>query len=118
MSHFGSKRKGHIAETQAEKLLQQNGLTTRTKNFSSRYGEIDLIMDDQDTLVFVEVRTRKNANYGSAAETVNITKQGKIIKTAQFYLINNKLQNKNCRFDVVSITAGNVEWIKQAFESY
>lgn len=114
---FSTKNKGSQAENRAESYLHQYGLSTLCRNFSWRQGEIDLIMNDNDTIVFTEVRLRNNPNFGSAAESVDIRKQQKIIKTAQYYLSSKKLENKSCRFDVISITGDHIEWIKQAFES-
>jgi len=78
-------------------------------------GELDLIMDDNNTLVIVEVRFRKNNNYGSAAESVTKTKQNRIILTTQTFISE---RNVKCpiRFDVIAISGnGNIDWIKNAF---
>jgi putative endonuclease len=77
-------------------------------------GEIDLIMTDENCLIFVEVRLRTNPNYGSGAESVTLTKQRKIIRTAQFYLLNHAIGNRDCRFDVISID-DKIDWIQGAF---
>ncbi len=113
----------HIGK-QAEKLacryLQRNGLKLLTKNYHSRFGEIDLIMQDNDTLVFIEVRCRQmNAQVG-AAESINFSKIQKIHKTAEHYLIQSK-QIPACRFDVIAMTHNKInsdytiDWIKNAF---
>ncbi|WP_223669448.1 YraN family protein [Kangiella shandongensis] len=116
-----SRRKGDKVERYVEKYLTQQKLRLVERNFSSRYGEIDLIMEDGDTLVFIEVRFRANTNHGSGAETVDYRKQQKIIKTAQFFLQQQKkYQQLNCRFDVVSVTLGHkslsADWLKNAFQ--
>jgi putative endonuclease len=82
-------------------------------------GEIDLIMQDLNTLVFVEVRYRKSTVYGSPLETITQSKQNKIRLTAESYLSKHKLNNIDCRFDIVGLS-GNIaspaiEWIKNAF---
>jgi putative endonuclease len=77
-------------------------------------GEIDLIMTDENCLIFVEVRLRTNPNYGSGAESVTLTKQRKIIRTTQFYLLNHAIGNRDCRFDVISID-DKIDWIQGAF---
>ena len=69
--------KGLAYENIALKYLEKNNLTLVEKNFHSRFGEIDLIMKDEDTLTFVEVRYRKNVSHGSASESVNLSKQKK-----------------------------------------
>ena len=95
---------GKRAENYALNYLKQQGLKLLEKNFYCRHGEIDLILKDQDTLVFVEVRYRKNNHYGHAFETINKRKQHKIITTARYYLHKHKLTESICsRFDIISI---------------
>jgi len=114
---------GQQTEEIALQYLQENGLTLVEKNFSHKIGEIDIIMRDQtahDTLVFVEVRYRKNSNYGSPEETVTKKKQQKIKSTAQIFIAkNSQFKNIQPRFDVVAMTPGNsniiMNWIKNAF---
>lgn len=110
--------KGNRAEKLACTYLEDNGLTLIDKNFHSRFGEIDLIMQHLDTTVFIEVRYRKNMHYGGAKASINYTKQQKIRKTALYYM--QKLGHEvNARFDVIAITGENkkqnIEWIKNAF---
>jgi len=99
--------------------LQKQGLKLVASNFRCRSGEIDLIMWDQETLVFVEVRYRKTTYYGDALATVSRSKQRKVIQTANYYLQEQNLYNKVlCRFDVVSITGdtfSELNWVKDAF---
>lgn len=114
-----SGHQGQAAEEIARQLLTRNGLKLVTKNYHCRYGEIDLIMNDNNNLVFVEVRFRKNAAFGGALESIDRKKQNKLRLTAEHYLQHQR-SNKNARFDVVilsSLTDTNqVEWIKSAFE--
>lgn len=112
---------GFVAEQKAEHYLLQQGLTLITRNFSCRYGEIDLIMQDHDSLVFTEVRLRENQEYGSGLESITRNKQNKIIRTAKYYLQQENLTNKAfCRFDVISLATtqnnDDVLWIKDAFQ--
>jgi putative endonuclease len=109
---------GALAEQCAETYLRHQGLKFISRNYRCKLGEIDLIMRDQNCVVFVEVRSRNNANYGTSAETINIFKQKKLIKAATFYLISHKLWEKtSSRFDVVSIDNKNeIDWIKNAFQ--
>ncbi|MDN3653542.1 YraN family protein [Thalassotalea ponticola] len=116
------KRKiGQHYEQLAKRYLQQHGLQWLASNVSSRFGEIDLVMQDNDCIVFVEVKFRNNNDYGLAAEMVNSSKQQKIIKTAQIFLQKQRLNeyNTHCRFDVVSITGKEstptICWHKNAF---
>ena len=91
-------------------------------NYRCKLGEIDLIMHDQDTIVFVEVRSRKQNRYGTALESVNRGKQQRLIRAAKYYLQKNKLtEQKPCRFDVVSVDNTHtldelaIQWIPNAF---
>src|ERR1700738_197807 len=93
---------GRRAEEEACVFLQKQGLRLIARNYLCRLGEIDLIMQDHSSLVFIEVRCRKPSIFGTAAETVTSLKQGKIIKTAMYYLREQRLsQEQTCRFDVV-----------------
>jgi len=111
---------GHHAEQLACDYLQQHKLKLITKNYHCRRGEIDLIMHDKDTLVFIEVRYRKSSRFGSALESVNQQKQQKIIITATHYISQQTPSFSNYRFDVVAITPTTnypeIIWIKDAFQ--
>ena len=112
-----SSRTGRDAETDAIDFLQQQGLKLVDRNYHSRRGEIDIIMRDVDTLIFIEVKYRRSDRYGGAAEMVTPQKQKKIIATALHYLQHKRL-DPACRFDVIAITPERgVEWIKAAFEA-
>lgn len=110
------QRAGDRAEAAALKQLEQAGLTLVARNYHCRFGEIDLILREQDTLVFVEVRFRKSSRYGTPLETVTARKQDKIRRAAQLFIMENKVSAKHpLRFDVVGITGNSTEWIKGAF---
>lgn len=97
--------KGTEAESLALQYLQEQGLTLVERNFRVKQGELDLIMMDSGTLVFVEVRYRRHGKYGTAAETVNYHKQQKLLHAANLYLQQKGLTDRySCRFDVVAIT--------------
>lgn len=89
--------------------------------FHCRFGEIDLVMKEQATIVFIEVKYRKNDLFGGAVSAITPTKQQKIIKTAAFYLQQCGLKEYNtaCRFDVIAVTGGanypEITWLKNAF---
>ena len=114
--------KGKAAEKIARDHLISHGLSFIDKNFHSRHGEVDLIMQHHETLVFVEVRYRKNLDYGGALESITPSKQQKIHKTALFYM-QKKGREFNTRFDVVALTGEDInnlntisiEWIQNAF---
>ncbi len=107
---------GNLAEHTAATFLQQQGLILLEKNFHSKYGEIDLVMREGDTLVFVEVRLRTSEQFGGAASSITLIKQQKLSRTAEQYL---QLHGDcNCRFDAIlmqSTDINAVEWIKNAF---
>jgi putative endonuclease len=89
-------------------------------NFRCRYGEIDLIMQQAEQLVFAEVRMRNNRDFGGAAASVTRAKQQKIIATAHAFLHHHpEFAHCNCRFDVLAVQAGSqgwdVEWLPAAF---
>ena len=108
---------GALAEKQALSYLQAQGLYLICQNYYCRFGEIDLIMLDQGTLVFIEVRYRKNSDFGGAFASINNRKQRKIITTAKHYL--STLDNEPfCRFDAVAIDSKSTTpaWIKDAFQ--
>lgn len=111
--------KGRDGEKLAEAYLRSQGCKTIAVNVTSKFGEIDIICRDQSELVFVEVRYRSQRNYGTAAETVSMRKQQKVIKTAQYFLQQHpKFNSLYMRFDVIGIDASNnIEWIKGAFQA-
>jgi putative endonuclease len=119
---LNSRQSGAKWEKTAESYLRKNGLKLLQRNFSSRFGEIDLIMEENDTVVFVEVKYRKNSQHGSGAEAVTYHKQNRISRTAGWYLVmNSQRAEQNCRFDVISIDAQKpdqgIDWIRNAFYS-
>ena len=110
---------GLAAEQRAKSYLQQQGLSWVASNYQTRFGEIDLIMDDRDCLIFVEVRYRRQARFGSGAESVDPRKQARLIACARHYLQHHpRAVQRPCRFDVVAIDGGSkpaIEWIADAF---
>jgi putative endonuclease len=111
---------GKAAEKAALKWLISQKLTLITCNYSCRFGEIDLIMLEKDTLVFIEVRLRSNTRFGGAALSVTQAKQRKIITTANHFLMCNcKYSLNHCRFDVLAFESNTAKispmWYKDAF---
>ncbi|WP_198201458.1 YraN family protein [Gilliamella sp. W8145] len=98
-------------------FLVNQGLVLLDKNSLYQIGEIDLVMRDKSCLVFVEVRYRKNANFGEAETTISLTKQNKIKQAAQLWMLNNNLniEDTEFRFDVFAITGKSQKWIINAF---
>ena len=109
--------KGQQAESAACDYLQQQGLQLVARNFRCRTGEIDLIMQEQQCLVFIEVRYRHKKNYGSGAESITVSKRKKLLRTAEYYLLQQQLVDKiTCRFDIIDISNhSQIEWIRDAF---
>jgi putative endonuclease len=109
---------GSAAEDQALRLLLARGLVLMERNFRCRLGEIDLIMRDGQTLVFVEVRYRSDGHHGTAAETVSVPKRRRFAAAARRYLQQHPAAARApCRFDVVAITGEQIRWLKAAFEA-
>jgi putative endonuclease len=127
--HFGrfinSQVFGNAQESKAALYLSSQGLKLLCRNYRSRHGEIDLIMSDSNTLVFVEVRYRRSEHFGGALNSVTGIKQKKIRLTAAHYLKAHPQLQCSCRFDVIGLThatttAANAaelrfDWIKNAF---
>ena len=102
---------GRDAEARAQRFLEQQGLILIEKNFRCRGGEIDLIMREQQILVFVEVRFRKDQRFGGAAASVGPVKQQRMWRSASIYLMR-FLRPPACRFDLVAIEGDDLHWIK------
>ncbi|NRB39820.1 MAG: YraN family protein [Pseudomonadales bacterium] len=119
--HPDSNAIGQHYEALALQFLQDKGLKLLESNFHCRLGEIDLIMQDDQTLCFIEVRFRRQKKFGSAMESITRPKQQRILKTAAFYLSSHvKHQQDFCRFDVIAIELDSSQqaqyhWLKAAF---
>jgi putative endonuclease len=115
-----SSTRGREAETRAWQYLESRGLRLLQRNYRSRRGEIERVLQDQDSLVFVEVRCRRESRFGSGAESVDRRKQSKLIACAQHYLqAYPGIARQPCRFDVVSVGGSeeSIEWIRNAFSA-
>lgn len=114
---------GQEAEQTACHYLLTQGLSLLEKNYRCPRGEIDLIMRDSNTVVFVEVRYRRDTRFGTGAETVDRRKQNKLLATAAHYLQQNPKAARNaCCFDVISLTANDrgeqqMDWFPDAFQA-
>ena len=111
-----------LSGAQAEDLacahLERAGLRLLARNYRCPQGEIDLVMDDRDTLVFVEVRYRRSDSFGTPAETVDRRKQARLRAAAGHYLLTHRA-DRTCRFDVVAVSGreARIEWLRDAFSS-
>ncbi|MCA1924869.1 MAG: YraN family protein [Thiobacillus sp.] len=107
---------GQTAEARAESWLCKQGLIPVARNWRCRFGEIDLIMRDGETLVFVEVRLRNRRDFGDGAASVTPAKQKKLAAAARVYLATLKTLPA-CRFDVVAMRdAAQPDWLRNAFD--
>ena len=115
-------QRGKDAEENALNFLQKNGLKPLEKNYRTSRGEIDLIMLDEETIVFIEVRARSSDTYMKPLESIDKRKLEKIIHASNHYLQKKGVDSDSlCRFDVVVLTGiknqSKIEWIKNAFEA-
>jgi putative endonuclease len=111
------QRAGDAAEAAAERHLAAAGLTLVARNARYPEGELDLVLREGATLVFVEVRLRAGSRYGGAAASVDRYKQKRLARAAQHWLIAHCGERwPACRFDVVAVAGdGTIEWIRDAF---
>jgi putative endonuclease len=111
---------GEQGETIAARHLKKKGYKILERNYRTKLGEIDIIASDKDTIVFVEVKSRRSWQFGNPKEAVTFEKQRKISKVALYYLKSNNRSNSRARFDVVAVTVTRdkpqIEIIKNAFE--
>lgn len=113
-------RKGRDAEDRVLSFLEQHGLRCLARNFRSRYGEIDLVMEERGTVVFVEVRYRRAGRFGGALESIDARKRARLTATAQWYLCSKRVSGP-ARFDVVGVEPAadatwNFVWVKDAIQ--
>ena len=114
---------GKDAELQALSYLQTQGLRLLAQNWLCKRGELDLVMLDGDTVVFVEVRYRKHAQWGGALASIDGRKRQKLILAAQFFLQKeHRWADSPCRFGVVAIEStpsgqADLSWLQDAFDS-
>ena len=99
--------------------LERAGLALVARNYTCRYGEIDLVMRERDVVVFVEVRYRSASGFGDGVDSVSAAKRAKLVRAAGAFLAGHpRLAGAACRFDVLAIDeAGAVDWRQNAFEA-
>ena len=123
MPQGSSAQSGKDAELHALDYLQQQGLRLLAQNWLCKRGELDLVMLDGDTVVFVEVRYRQHAQWGGALASIDARKRQKLILAAQFFLQKeHHWADRPCRFDVVAMEStpsgtADLTWLKNAFDS-
>jgi putative endonuclease len=116
------RERGARVETAALAFLQSHGLQSLARNASARSGELDLVMREGDTVVFVEVRYRASQAFGGGAASVDFFKQRKLVRAAQLWLLRHpQLANAPCRFDVIAASgtpeAPTFTWLRDAFRA-
>lgn len=114
------KKLGNRGERIAASFLRKQGCQIIEKNYHSRLGEIDIVAKEGESIVFVEVKTRRSADFGLPEEALSYDKRRRLSKLALNYLAHRRIEGSNCRFDVVSILMDNnkvkhIELIKNAF---
>ncbi len=109
---------GREAERRAAEHLERLGFTILERNYRCRLGEIDLVAEERDVLCFVEVRSRASTRYGEAIETITPAKRRRIALAAHHYLVTRRLEERACRFDVVTISSSGAEpeLVRDAFD--
>jgi putative endonuclease len=117
------KNTGQIGEETAVAYLKQKGYLIVERNYRKRFGEIDIVAQDGEVVVFVEVKTRRSVRFGSPFEAVDRRKQKKMTRVALAYLNSHKLFDRSARFDVVAVmlhkeSGSEVEIVQDAFEMY
>ncbi|GHH55295.1 MAG: YraN family protein [Gammaproteobacteria bacterium] len=114
------RARGDAVEAAARRLLERAGLRTLAGNARYRGGELDLVMRDGDSVVFVEVRYRRDAAFGGGAASVDLRKRRKLVLAAQMFLASHPaLAQAPCRFDVVDAHGDppQLQWIRDAFRA-
>ena len=117
------KKLGNRGEKIAAKFLRKQGYQIIEKNYRSRLGEIDIVAKEDESIVFVEVKTRCSTDFGLPEEALSYDKRRRLSKLALGYLAHRRIKDTNCRFDVVSILMDNkkvskvkhIKLIKNAF---
>lgn len=114
---------GDNFEARALQLLEHDGLSLVERNYNTRYGEIDLVMREGETVVFVEVRYRRGEDFGGALASVTAGKRKRLILAARLFLQSHpQLAQQPCRFDVIAFAGTeqhhDSKWLRNAFEAY
>lgn len=113
---------GAAFEERAQRDLERAGLTLLSRNYTTRHGELDLVMRDGERIVFVEVRQRGKAHHGGALASITRSKREKLLRTAALWLAAHPQHaQRTCRFDVVSYDGNGdraeMQWLRGAFEA-
>ena len=115
---MNSREKGQLGEEIACNYLKKNGVKIIDRNYLTKYGEIDLIGFEKKTIIFIEVKLRNNRSFGLPVEGISDSKKRRIYNAALYYLSNNNIDYRECRFDILSILFSvdsfyKIEWYKE-----
>ena len=117
---MNTRKTGAVAEDAAIKYIVANGIEPVERNYTTPYGEADIIAKEGSVFVFIEVKARRNQKYGSPADAVTKRKKLRYLNIAQYYFMSKSIRDYEVRFDVaeVYISGGkfNVNYIKNAFD--
>ncbi len=116
MDYSPTQSLGNWGEEEAAQYLQRRGLRIVDRHYYQKWGEIDLICRDRDTWVFVEVKTRSGRHQPSALDAISPRKRRRLVLAAMSYMKWKGLEGRPMRFDVVTIEAGDIDWIQDAFD--
>ena len=108
---------GKLGEDRAVRELERRGYAILARRYRTRHGEIDIVADDDGTIVFVEVKAREGDEHGGAAAAVTARKQRRLTAMAVDYLARNRVTDRPCRFDVVAIDGPTVTLYAAAFDA-
>ena len=115
--NVNTRKTGSEYEEKAATFLKEQGIFILETNFRCRFGEIDLIARDKNTLVFLEVKYRKNGSCGSPLEAVDWRKQRTICKVSDYYRVRHQITDSTpMRYDVIGIGGEDITWVKNAFD--
>ena len=109
-----NKRLGRRGESQAVKYLKRQGYKILERGYKNPFGEVDIIASKDDTVAFVEVKTRLNENYGAPSEAVDKKRRDKYIQAAKYYFYGKQIE-VTVRFDIIEILRGEINHIENAF---
>ncbi|QAT85821.1 hypothetical protein EJ065_4268 [Corallococcus coralloides] len=119
---MGTRREaGDVAEAEGVRLLESQGFRVVARNWTCRYGELDIVAEQGELMCFVEVRMRSTAAWGDPSHTVSFAKQRRVVKAALHYLFQNGIDGRMVRFDVISVVGqgehARVEHLPAAFDA-
>jgi putative endonuclease len=112
-----SRAAGAEAEALVADWLRARGWRILARNFTCKGGELDLVCDDAGTVVFVEVRARRSADYGAPEETIGAVKRKRIVLAARHWLVRHGGESRACRFDVIAVENGAIRHLPDAFDA-